>query len=451
MTNSISRRTAVRIVSFALAAVGVLAGISIYQYTKAKRLYTTIEYSYQRAMADLNDSLASVSTELEKGIYAGTAQQMAHLSANLWKNAAVAKTSLSSLPITDLNMSATYKFLSQVGEYAMSLSRKMAAGESLTAEEQDSLKKLSDYSKGLSTGMATIAQDMYNSKMDIHEIANLIKKLDSQNSEEIPWVISGFQQMEDSFEGYPTLIYDGPFSDHIMQKESQMLKNAPEISRDEAAKRAAELLGCKVEELKDESDENSNIPAYSFERDGSVISITKNGGMVSYILRSREVSEVKIKAQDAVKAAHKYLNDLGFTSMKESYYETSNGICTVNFAYEQNGVTVYPDLIKVSVAMDNGDILSMDARGYIISHTEREMPEIKVSADEAKKSISNLLTVESYSQAIIPTDGMNEVYCHEFRTKGQNGEDIFVYINTQTGEEEEILLIQKSEDGILVK
>lgn len=450
MTNSISRRTVVRIVSFVLAAMSVMAGIAIYQYTQAQRYYATIEYSYQRALSDLNDSLASISTELEKGVYSATAQQMSHLSANLWKNASVAKTSLSSLPVTDLNMSATYKFLSQVGEYAMSLSKKMASGQELTAEEQELLVKLRDYSEGLSESMATITQDMYNSQMDIHEIANLAKTLDNQNSDDIPWVISGFQKMEDSFEGYPTLIYDGPFSDHIMQKESQLLKTMDKVDRNTAAQTAAKLLGCDVDKLKDESDENSNIPSYSFEYDGGVISITQNGGMVSYILRSREITEAKVKAEEAVKAAQKYLNDLGFTSMKESYYETSNGICIVNFAYEQDGVIVYPDLIKVSVALDNCDILSMDARGYIMSHSTRDVG-TKISQEEASKSVSNLLTIESCYKAIIPTDGENEVLCYEFRTKGSNDEDVFVYVNAQTGAEEEILMILKGEDGILVK
>ena len=42
---------------------------------------------------------------------------------------------------------------------------------------------------------------------------------------------------------------------------------------------------------------------------------------------------------------------------KESYYSVADHICTVNFAAQQNGVTCYPDLIKVSVAMDNGSIV----------------------------------------------------------------------------------------------
>ena len=59
--------------------------------------------------------------------------------------------------------------------------------------------------------------------------------------------------------------------------------------------------------------------------------------------------------EQAVEKGRAWLESQGFRSMKESYYMTDEGVCVVNFAYSQNGVTCYPDLIKVGVALDNGD------------------------------------------------------------------------------------------------
>lgn len=137
--------------------------------------------------------------------------------------------------------------------------------------------------------------------------------------------------------------------------------------------------------------------------------------------------------------------------MKESYYETTNNICTVNFALKQDNVTIYPDLIKVSVAMDDGEILSMDARGYILNHIERKITAPTISEEAAKKSVSNKLKIESVSEVIIPTSGLNEAHCYEFVTRGENDEHILVYINAETGAEEEILVLLESEDGVLTK
>lgn len=51
--------------------------------------------------------------------------------------------------------------------------------------------------------------------------------------------------------------------------------------------------------------------------------------------------------------------------MKETYYFTSDGICTINFAYTQSGVTCYTDLIKVGVALDDGSIVLFDAAALL--------------------------------------------------------------------------------------
>ena len=43
--------------------------------------------------------------------------------------------------------------------------------------------------------------------------------------------------------------------------------------------------------------------------------------------------------------------------MKETYFLKQEGVMTINYAYSQEGVIAYPDLIKVKVALDNGCLL----------------------------------------------------------------------------------------------
>ena len=47
--------------------------------------------------------------------------------------------------------------------------------------------------------------------------------------------------------------------------------------------------------------------------------------------------------------------------MRASYYETADGICTVNYAASQDGILLYPDLIKIGIALDNGAVVFYDA------------------------------------------------------------------------------------------
>ena len=51
--------------------------------------------------------------------------------------------------------------------------------------------------------------------------------------------------------------------------------------------------------------------------------------------------------------------------------------------------------------------------------------------------------------AIIPSEGLNEILTYEFLCENQQGAEVLVYVNALTGKEEQILIIQKTKDGIL--
>ena len=44
----------------------------------------------------------------------------------------------------------------------------------------------------------------------------------------------------------------------------------------------------------------------------------------------------------------------------------------INYAYVQNNVVIYSDLIKVKIALDNGEVLGIESTGYLNNHTTRE-------------------------------------------------------------------------------
>lgn len=136
--------------------------------------------------------------------------------------------------------------------------------------------------------------------------------------------------------------------------------------------------------------------------------------------------------------------------MKPTYYLKQGGAVTINYAYEQENVTIYPDLIKVKIALDNGEILGMETSGYLNNHTERTIEEPTISMDEAKSKLNKNLEITSEGLAIIPTEWRTEIFCYEFKGKVDNT-DFLVYINAKTGKEENILVIIDTPDGILTQ
>ena len=81
--------------------------------------------------------------------------------------------------------------------------------------------------------------------------------------------------------------------------------------------------------------------------------------------------------------AEEFLKGIGYNNMKATYSMAYEGQMVTNFAYEQEGVLIYSDLIKVKLALDNGDIIGLEAQGYLTNHHERDIEKPKISEEES--------------------------------------------------------------------
>ena len=114
-------------------------------------------------------------------------------------------------------------------------------------------------------------------------------------------------------------------------------------------------------------------------------------------------------------------------------------------------MTLYTDLVKVGVALDDGGIVFYDARGYINNHRERALEPPAITEEEALASVNPSLTILSSRVALIPTSGQNEVLTYEFLAQSEGGQKLLTYINAATGAEEQILLLIETPGGTLTK
>ncbi len=440
----ISRRTLVRIISFSVAIIAVLAAADIVYMCRLSRAESSIEYGYQEAVEELAQSADKISATLTKGLYASSPQMMQKLSSELLSEATNAKNALTKLPVATSNLEKTEKFLSQVGNYAYSLSASAADGSTPSYEDYEIMSTLCDNASAFSDELWALKSKLLSNDKTISELFSELE--DGGES----FLTDSLSTVEEGFENTPKLIYDGPFSDHILEKSSRMLENVEEISEDEARDIAANYCGLESYQLKTaEYSEEGTMPSYRFTADGVSCSVTKNGGYVCYMLRRQAVRTANLTAEEAVESAKTYLENLGIEDMRETYYETYNGVCTVNFAYEQDGVTCYTDLIKVAVALDDGEITGYDARGFLMNHAERELSEPTLSETECQGDLSPMLSVTSSGLAIIPTDSVEEKLCYEYKCQSTDGKTVLVYVNADSGEEEDILILLETEGSVL--
>ena len=133
--------------------------------------------------------------------------------------------------------------------------------------------------------------------------------------------------------------------------------------------------------------------------------------------------------------------------MELNYYQKYDGGVLYNFVNTEDDITIYPDLIKVRVALDNGEIVGFDASTYYLNHHERNIDKPQLTMEEARKNVKTDFEITSSRLALIPK-GKNEILCYEFRGE-YRGSDYLVYINAINGNEEQILQIVQDDNGTL--
>lgn len=436
-----TRRGIVRAISFSIAIVLVLAAANIVYMKELEAANNVIESGYREAVEELASSADKISSTLTKGKYSNDAAMTARLANELITQSNIAKEALLKLPVSSFDLEDTNKFLSQIGNYAYSLSEKAARGEAYDISDTDNLNALSDIAEQFSSLLWQIKNKMLSSDEDLYEMFEDLDEL---------LILQDLTDLESGFDEMPKLIYDGPYSDHILEKTPKMTEGAKTVTLEQATEKAAMLLGVEAWEVSStDTGEEGKMPSYCFWTENGYAAVTKQGGYLNYMIKSRNVRDDEIEEEEAVRLAQLYLDSLGIENMESTYYEEYNNVLCVNFAYKDGDTICYTDLIKVSVAMDNGEILGFDARGFIVNHYERDLAEPAISETEAQGKLSPFLKVTDSRLALIPTDSVEEKLCWEFKCGTDYDETILVYINAQTGVEEEILILLITDSGTL--
>ena len=433
-----------------LLIIGAVLGVLLYK--KSKQTQLASENEYNSNLYEVVNYMQNVETYLAKATISNSNKHAAETLTYLWREANLAQAYLLRLPVESQELEKTAKFLNQVSDYSYSLSRKNIHGEGLTDEELKNLEQLHNYSESLEDTLNQLVWDIENNSITWND---LIKNGKEQFSQSVNSNLDMFNTLEENFHEYSGLIYDGAFSEHLLSKEPKGIVGE-EISKDTAKEKIYGFFkDKKIEEIESfEESQNTTIPAYNFlvktnESQNIVIAISKKGGYVIFSNSNRDVKEQNISYEEANNKAEEFFKDIGIENMEQTYYLNENGVLTINYAYSQNGVYMYPDLIKVKVALDNGEILGYEATGYLNNHIEeREIAKDIISKEEAKKTLNKSLNIQSESLAVIPTEYKTEILCYEFKGKVDDKEFI-VYINAKTGEEEDILVIYNTPNGVL--
>lgn len=434
-----------RIIAASVAGV-LIIGLSAYAIILSDRnatLRNQISAVYQKAFEDLTTDFTSLQTKLAKLEAAGDANQYTALLMDVWRQTGDTESSISALPVSFNATAPLTQFINRTGDYCRYLSQKLSLGQEITADDMAQIRALSDSCGQINTAIETIRQNGYPTEAGFEDITFLADtpmegNLDFTNQE------------------FPRLIYDGPFSESTESKQPEGLGNQ-QVTAQQAAQTAADFLSVDINALVNDCDQEGNIPAYGFSgtQDGLplTILITKQGGQVLYFMCEAQggISAVPSDERYAqlTTLAQQYCAVKGYGQTMPSYAQFYNGMALINLAPMEGGAILYPDLIKVWIDISANRVVGLDMYNYLMSHKQRTLPAATVTEAQAQEEVANRMTVERTRLALIPLASGQEKLCWEL--KGTvNGNDYLIYVNVETGIEEDILMIQHTNDGTLV-
>jgi len=452
-----NKKKIITFIIWALIILSLILGYNLYEKNNSYRVAT--QNNYNMAFYELVDYMQNVKTYLAKSLITTDDNHGAETLTHVWREANLAQTYLAMLPLESQELENTEKFLNQVSEYSYSLSKKNIDNVDLAEEDLNNLKDLYTYSVDLSNVLNQLSEDLSNGRITWEDLQDDGNTLFAQQVSNISR--DSFGAMEENFHEYAGLIYDGAFSEHLTGTEKKGL-TGDAIDEETAKKKVEAFIGKeRIKEITSvELSQNSDIESYAIgiktNKDETIsIAISKIGGHIVYMNSNRNVETQIISDEEAKTNAKEFLESRGIRNMKATYYINQGGVSTINFAYEQpydndQSVIIYADLIKVKVALDSGDILGIETTGYLNNHYERTFVTTKISMEEAKAKLNTDIEIINQRLAMIPTEWNTEILCYEFQGRIDDIE-FLTYINVETGDEEDTLVITNTENGTLTE
>lgn len=414
-----------------LALVFCFASVAFFRTAELDRAQNALSAIYQKAFYETCELTEGISVSLNKLAVSGGSMREALLG-DVIRLAQGAQANLSVLPLGDGNALPALKYVNQVGDFCETL---LGRGE-LSADDRETIARLSKTAAELTVG--------FNSLLARYEDGTL-KLTGNLSGDDALGAIS------DPAVRYPTLLYDGPFSDGADGTRFKALEGLKQMSAEEAAAHLAKFLG-QEGGISLDAERSLPVPCYEFSvraggRELSAV-VTKAGGQVLNLLCLSEVREARLTEAECFARAEAFLLERGYGSMELSYYSRHEGILTANYAARQNGVILYPDLVKLQISMEDGAIVGLEAGNYLRNHVERALPQPVLTAEEAAARLDPALAAENVRLCVIPEDS-GEAFCYEISASG-GGSTFLIYLDAVTGSEVEILQVTGDSEETLV-
>ena len=442
-------KTSNRILTFLLAisivANAGLGAICIKKSSTINNAHTRMLNVYEEGLCELCVRCEQIDQGFSKLSVTTKSSQALRILSEIIDDAAAASVALDALPISPEYTHVLNRYLNHVGDYSKYMMFACANGTLPATNYTEQITALKQSSGKITQALNNMTDNMNGESYDwTRYLAESVSELDIISDD----LFSVLESIQTEGINYPTLIYDGPFSDSVVNRvidEGQ----AHNVTESEAISAfckfvsipsAYKIISC------DSCDGVISTWCIALQY-GQVTyygNVSKKTGKVISFLCDSNAANKNYSRNDAENIAGEFLSRNGYDSMKPQYSEVTQNIATINFVYEQNGVLIYPDMVKVRVNLDNGKVEGFEGLSFIANHKDRQITNYEFNVPD--DILPNGCNVEKTSLAIIPTDGGDERLCIEVRCNVDD-DDFVLYFDPETFDEVKIFKVIHTENS----
>ncbi len=393
-----------------VAGLSVTLGIFANKVDAFKREMGAV---YDQAYYNVLDVLGDTENKLRKVQVSSYNKTKKELLTDVYKNAEVMSIALARLNNAEFNSTSLLKFANQLGGFTNYLAKKLP-DEDITDDENVKLSAL--------TNIVTAIEKAFSEAGDAVAMGgSLYGKLNEGIS-----VLSGaYEAFNDTGVDYPEMIYDGPFSEGLLDREAKFLNGKEDVDVSTVTNKLEPFFGT----AEYTTNVSGSIESYQLNVEGGSVQVTKKGGYIAVIARDKEGGEKTLTKEQAVTLASTFLTDIGYVDMQAVWATESEGLAYINFAYTSNGIVYYPDLIKVKIDLTDGSILGLDAKNYLYNHVERGA--FGESGNVEDIVVKEGFNVTSKRLTVIPTEWNTEILAYEVAGEYDGGV-YYIYFDAKT-------------------
>ncbi len=386
-----------------------------------------IENGNEGSFLSFSENVSEISRLLDEITVCSDEVLIAQKLAGVTKLASHAQKGLISLPIshnTALNATA---FLSLCEDYSYVLLTSHLNGASFSEDDKKSLEQLSENCENMANDIRNFSSGRTG---DFAWYDPEYEFITDDTGKSFAKMFSTFENGYKNFEG---IKYNGRYSaetaaDSIDEKE----KYDPEKIESSLSEAFSEYEGVTI--ARDEAREKYHSFILSESDTTTKLNFDLYSGKLVSARSSRSASAENLSEDEAAEKAEEFLKSQGIESMKVVSHEINNNVLLLSYVYRDENTEYPSDSLKISVSMEDGDILAYSAEKYYQNHKKRSFEQAEHDINEAKLSLGEGLEIIDERSLVMQANDGSESRAYEY-TVSKNGKSYRITVDAQSGRE----------------